>query len=116
MINIEKNGHNISVIDDSVTINKVQDILDLMATEIFLNNSGALVINKESLSEDFFDLKTRFAGDVLQKFSNYNMKLAIVGDFSVYKSKALHEFIYECNKGTMIFWVESLDKAIEVLF
>ena len=45
------------------------------------------------------------AGEVLQKFVNYKMRLAIVGDFSHYTSKPLRDFICESNKGSQVgFW------------
>jgi hypothetical protein len=112
---IEKNGRSIAIIDPNEKINNVQEALDLMATAQYYGDSNTLVIYKESFAEDFFDLKTRFAGDVLQKFSNYRVRLAIVGDFSVYNSQALRDFIYECNKGNQVFWVSSLDKALDAL-
>ena len=65
-----------------------------------------------SLHPDFFDLKTRFAGEILQKFSNYDVKLAIVGDFSKYSSKSLRDFIYESNKGKLIFFADNLNTAL----
>lgn len=63
-----------------------------------------IAINKSLISESFFDLKTRLAGDILQKFINYRVKIAIIGDFSMYTSKSLKDFIYECNKGKDIFY------------
>jgi hypothetical protein len=46
---------------------------------------GGLVIDEKDLAPDFFDLKTGFAGQVLQKFVNYRTKLAIiVRDASMY--------------------------------
>lgn len=112
---IEKNGQKIVVVHHTEIIHSTQDALDMMATARYLGDSDALVFFKESLSEDFFDLKTRFAGEILQKFSNYNVRLAIVGDFCQYKSKALRDFIYECNNGELIFWVDSLEEAIDAL-
>jgi hypothetical protein len=112
---VEKNGQSIAIIDLVERINNVQKALDLMATAQYQGDSDALVIYKESLAEDFFNLKTRFAGEVLQKFSNYRVRLAIVGDFSVYDSKALRDFIYECNKGNQVFWVSNLDEAMDAL-
>ena len=55
------------------------------------------------------------AGDVLQKYINYQFKIAIVGDFSVYKSKSLKDFIYECNKGKEIFFLPNENQAVEKL-
>ncbi|PHD99048.1 hypothetical protein COF43_15045 [Bacillus toyonensis] len=70
---------------------------------------------KSLISEDFFDLKTGLAGDILQKFINYKVKIAIVGDFSMYTSKSLKDFIYECNKGNNIFYLATEQQAIEKL-
>jgi hypothetical protein len=43
------------------------------------------------------------------------MKVAIVGDFSVYTSKSLRDFIYESNKGKCIFFLNSEEQALEKL-
>lgn len=72
-------------------------------------------IRQKVISEDFFRLSSGIAGEVLQKFINYRTKLAIIGDFSKYTSKPLHDFIYECNKGDDIFFVDNLEQAVEKL-
>ena len=64
---------------------------------------------------DFFNLRTRLAGEVLQKFINYQIKVAIVGDFTIYSSKSLKDFIYESNKGSNIFFLPNEEQAIERL-
>ncbi len=46
---------------------------------------------------------------------NYNMKIAIVGDFSKYNSKSLKDFIYECNKGKHIFFKSTLEEGLKSL-
>lgn len=63
----------------------------------------------------FFDLKTGLAGDILQKFSNYNIKLAILGNFKNEQSKSLNDFIYESNKTGRINFVETFDEAVNSL-
>lgn len=102
------------LIAENVIINEVQDALDIMANAAY---SGAtkLILHEKNITPDFFDLKTRIAGDILQKFSNYNMPLAIVGDFSKYTSKSLRDFIYESNKGRAVNFVSSVDEAREKL-
>ena len=109
------NGQSIAVYDSGKILNSVQDVLDIMATTQYEGGCDAVILYKESLPEAFFDLKTRFAGEILQKFSNYRMRLAIVGDFSGYTSKALRDFIYECNAGNRIFWATSEEEAIKML-
>ena len=52
------------------------------------------------------------AGEILQKFSNYRVRLAIVGDFTKFTSNSLHEFIYESNKGRFIHFVSAKLEAM----
>ena len=70
---------------------------------------------KREYCRKIFDLKTGLAGEILQKYTNYSVKVAIVGDFSVYESKSLKDFIYECNHGKQIFFVENIDDALDRL-
>lgn len=74
-----------------------------------------MIVRKMNVTEDFFDLKTRIAGEILQKYTNYKMKLAIVGDFGVYASKSLRDFIFESNKGTQVFFLPDEKAALEKL-
>jgi hypothetical protein len=55
------------------------------------------------------------AGEILQKFTNYRMRLAIVGDFSIFSSKSLQDFIYESNKGKQINFSDSVGNALKAL-
>ncbi|WP_433772187.1 DUF4180 domain-containing protein [Bacillus wiedmannii] len=109
-------GINIAVVrNDTVVISDVQTALDLMATVQYEVDAKRIIIHKSLISESFFDLKTRLAGEILQKFINYKVKIAIVGDFSMYASESLKNFIYECNKGNDIFYLATEQLAIEKL-
>ncbi|NLT12101.1 MAG: DUF4180 domain-containing protein [Clostridiaceae bacterium] len=112
---VEQNGVIITITDPTDRIDSIEDALDFMASAMFRYDSGAIVFHSDCLHRDFFDLKTRFAGEVLQKFSNYNIRLAIVGDFRRYPGQALKDFIYECNQGQHIFWVDSIEDALNRL-
>ena len=113
---IEKNGVEIAIVNSNEELIKdVQSALDLMATVIYQAGANRIILNKSTICEDFFDLKTRLAGDILQKFINYQTKIAIVGDYSTYSSKSLKDFIYESNKGRDIFFLSDEDQAIEKL-
>lgn len=113
---VQSNDVKIAVVNsDEVLITDVQSALDFIATVGFETDCYRIVLNKSAICEDFFDLKTRSAGEILQKFINYNVKLAIVGDFSVYDSKSLRDFIYESNNGKHIFFLTDIDQAIEKL-
>jgi len=43
------------------------------------------------------------------------VKIAFVGDFSVYESKSLRDFIYESNKGGDVFFLPGQQEAIDKL-
>ena len=74
-----------------------------------------IIINKAAICKEFFDLSTKIAGEILQKFINYRKRIAIIGDFSIYTSKSLKDFIYECNKGKNIFFTSDVEQAIKRL-
>jgi hypothetical protein len=115
-MNIEKisvNGADVAVIDSpDKLITDVSSALDLMATISYETGCSNLAINKEAVADGFFILSTKLAGDILQKFVNYQFRLAIWGDFSKYTSKPLRDFIYESNNGYDIFFVGSRDEAV----
>jgi hypothetical protein len=67
------------------------------------------------LAGDFFVLSSGIAGEVVQKFVNYGIRLAIVGDFSGCTSKPLRDFMYESNKGKHLYFVATVDEALERL-
>jgi PadR family transcriptional regulator, regulatory protein AphA len=57
--------------------------------------NGGLLLDEKHLSAGFFDLRTGLAGEVLQKFTNYRAKLAIVvADSAAYGSR-FGELIHE---------------------
>lgn len=101
------------VTSDDILIKDVQSALDLIATVGYETGCNLMILNKTAIYEDFFDLSTKMAGDILQKFINYRMKIAILGDFSSYKSQSLKDFIYESNKGKNVFFLDNEKQAIE---
>ena len=99
------------LISDELLIKEIQDGLDLLAN-VYYQDMDRMIIHEKNIIPGFFDLKTGIAGEILQKFSTYKMKLAIVGDFSKYESKSLNDFILESNKHGQINFVASLEEAL----
>ena len=113
---INNNGVEVAIVESNdIILRDVQSALDLMATVSYEVGCNRFIINKEAIIEDFFKLSTGIAGGILQKFSNYRVKLAICGDFSVYTSKALKDFIYESNKGNNIYFISTQEEGIDRL-
>ncbi len=115
-MNIIMKGMNkdIAVINSNdILITDAQSALDLAMTIQYQVGAQQIVLPKSCIAEDFFILSTRLAGEILQKYINYHIRLAIVGDFSSYTSKPLRDFIYESNNGKYFFFVPTETEAIE---
>jgi hypothetical protein len=109
---IEANNQKIAeIVSDDIVINDTQGALDLMA-EAGYYQAKCIILSEFNLKPDFFELRTGMAGEILQKFSQYSVKLAIIGEFEKYKSKSLKAFIVESNRGNQIFFVPDRDTAI----
>ncbi len=111
LIPARQDGLNAMIIDRWTRVTDPQQLLDAMATAGYLGAS-AMAAYAESLGQAFFDLKTGIAGEMLQKFSNYHMRLAIIGDFSNVSSRSLRDFIRESNRGNTVRFAQSLESAL----
>ncbi|WP_240517629.1 DUF4180 domain-containing protein, partial [Bacillus pseudomycoides] len=93
----EKDNSKVAIIENpDIVIGDVQGALDLMASINYERDCQKILMKKMNITEEFFNLRTRLAGEILQKYMNYGVRLAIVGDLNVYNSKSLADFIYEC--------------------
>lgn len=107
---------NIAVVkSNEIIIKDVQSAIDFIMSIKYETNCDKIILNKEAVIKDFFILSKGLAGEILQKFINYQIKFAIYGDYSKYTSKPLKDFIYESNNGKDIFFVESENEAINKL-
>lgn len=95
----------------NIKLSTTQEFLQMIMDSVAEN----VIVHQQNLDENFFDLRSGLAGEMLQKVVNYRLRLAIVGDFSIYDSKSLKAFIYESNKSNAIAFVNSLAEALERL-
>lgn len=95
-------------------INNVQDALDLFG-ELYGQYYDGIILYERNIIPDFFDLQTKLAGEILQKFSNYRIRLVIVGDWSKYTSRSLEAFICESNRGKTVNFSSSPTEAVKLL-
>jgi Domain of unknown function (DUF4180) len=70
-------------------------------------NASLAVLPLERLDPAFFELRSGVAGEFVQKFVNYRVKLAILGDTTELsaQSKSLHDFIYESNQRGSVWFL-----------
>lgn len=99
---------------EGLVLTSVEDGLSLLG-DLYYQGFDKIILHEENIVPEFFDLKTKLAGEVLQKFVQYRMPLALVGDFSKYASKSLRDFIYECNQGRQVNFVQELSSALKDL-
>ena len=105
------NDERILELEDNGIIQKdAQDLLDIIGSY----SVRTIILKKESIIPDFFDLKTKVAGEILQKASNYGLKIGIIGDFKSIKSKSLRDFIYESNKTKQVIFKESKEEILKI--
>jgi hypothetical protein len=76
-----------------------------------------VVIPVERLDDAFFRLRTRVAGDIMQKFTMYGILLVILGDISrhVAASSALGDLVKETNQGDHVWFLPGLAELDERL-
>ena len=100
------------IISDDIVLQTVEDAVDLIGNMSY-QGFDKLIIHEENMISDFFELKNKIAGNILQKFSQYSMLLAIIGDFEKYESKSLNDFIFESNKGKQINFVTTIEDGLK---
>ena len=91
------------------TLRGEADALEVIA-QASAHEVDLLVIPAERLDEGFFRLSTRMAGEIVQKFVNYRLRLVIVGDLSerLANSSTLRAFVDETNRGNQVWFVPDL--------
>jgi len=98
--------HGTRVIEASDTVHDDRAAVDLMALAVS-HQAKLIAVPVERLPDGFFRLDTRIAGAIVQKFVQYRIPVAFVGDITEYlaASSALRAFVHEINRGRQIWFV-----------
>jgi hypothetical protein len=91
-------------------IASTQDALDIIGAAFSRADVVAVPVGR--FDERFFTLRSGLAGEIIQKFTSYRLRLAIVGDISaqVEASPALRDLVFESNRGRHVWFVADLDE------
>ncbi|MGZ5935706.1 MAG: DUF4180 domain-containing protein [Rhizomicrobium sp.] len=86
-----------------------RDAVDIIGGALS-QRASLVVIPVARLADDFFSLRTRIAGEIIQKFVNYGLRLVIVGDIArhVDASEALRDFVFETNRGRQVWFLPDM--------
>lgn len=108
------NGSVAELTAEGILINNPEEALQLMV-DLYYQDYDKVILHEKNITPGFFDLRSGIAGEILQKFSTYRVRLAIIGDFDKYPGKSLKDFIYESNKGKQVNFLSSVELAIDRL-
>lgn len=86
------------------------DINDFLSLA-FEANADWLALPTVRLGAEFLRLRTRLAGETTQKFVNYRVGLAVIGDISaeIAASGALADYVSESNRGRSVWFLPDLE-------
>ncbi len=75
--------------------------------EAYYHEAAWVAVPVARFADDFFRLRTRLAGEITQKFANYRIGLAVIGDISRHTeaSSALRDFVRESNRGRQLWFL-----------
>ena len=94
--------------DEGISIQSVRDISDAISTCF---GAAGLILSEKDLAQEFFDLRTGLAGEVFQKFINYQIRVAIVLPNPDAYGERFSELAYEHASHPMIRFVPSEEEA-----
>ena len=79
------------------------------------NGASSLLLDRPVLPDEFFDLSTGLAGELLHKLSVYHMRMAaVIPDLTVY-SVNFQAFASEANRGAQFRFLPTRQEAIDWL-
>ncbi|MGH8791572.1 MAG: DUF4180 domain-containing protein [Stackebrandtia sp.] len=96
----------LAVPEDGPALTKAADFLDLVG-DAMGNEADMVTVPVGRLTDEFFRLRSGLAGEVVQKFVNYRVRLTVVGDLSrrTADGSALSAFVAESNRGRQLWFV-----------
>ncbi len=106
-------GPAVELVSAGTLFRDAADALQLMAENRW-RETNTHIIWECHLAPEFSDLSIKIAGEILQKFSTYQMNRVIIGDFSVHRSPDLKDFIRESNRRGQISFFPTLQAALQI--
>lgn len=78
----------------------------------FEQSTQALLMDRPSLPSEFFDLRTGVTGELVQKLTQYGIRLACVVPDLGDQPERFQEFAREANRGSRVRFFESRGAAV----
>lgn len=87
-----------------------EEIMDIISL-CMEHGTDYLMLSKNSLTDDFFNLKTGLAGITIQKFINYRIQAAAIVDDKNRINKRFSELMLELNKSNNFRLFDNFEDA-----
>ncbi|MBH2846778.1 DUF4180 domain-containing protein [Serratia marcescens] len=89
---------------------KDENDVSLFIAPAFEHDAGMIALPINRLDAAFFLLRSGIAGAVLQKFINYRLRVALLGNITPWlaQSNVLQDFVREANRGEQVWFLSSL--------
>jgi hypothetical protein len=94
---------------------------DSLVAACIERGAPALLLDRPAIPDEFFDLSSRLAGELLHALSKYGLRLAAVIDDPANHSPAFRDFVRESNSGHQfrffltrsdaMIWLESAERS-----
>ena len=94
--------------DAGLAIHSLTDIADVLGA---CYGADGLLFTEQDLGPDFFKLRSGLAGELLQKFVNYRLRVAIIIPNPTIYGERFSELVYEHATHPLIRFVHSRAEA-----
>lgn len=107
----EQMGRTFLLLDKDKKMYKVDEVIEFMMNASYQSTQEIhFVFHRQNLPVDFFNLRSGYAGELLQKLMNYQMTMGVIGDFNDISCPHFQAFMYECNCRGHVRFSQTLQK------
>ena len=95
--------------DRGISIRCRDDVSDAVGASL----GRGLILTEGDLGPDFFDLRTGLAGELIQKFVNYRVRVAIIVPMPDAHGERFAELVHEHATHPTVRFAGSVDEAMQ---
>lgn len=100
----------IDLTESNSRIDQEGDLNDLLSL-CYYHNSNLLLLSEKNLSSEFFNLRSGLAGAAMQKFANYQARVAILLPANAEQSTRFNELMYEMSSSNHFRFYDNREDA-----
>ncbi len=100
----------IDLTESQSKINLESDLNELLSL-CYYHNSNNILLSEKNLSDEFFNLRSGLAGAAMQKFANYQVKVAILLPSKAQHSERFRELMYEMSRSNHFRFYDNQEEA-----